>query len=59
FNLSSMTTQFDIVLFYSFTEPISTPLTKYFCRKGYTIRIGTVVTIIVSYYYLSFPSINH
>ena len=25
---------------YSLTEPIITPLTKYFCRKGYTHKIG-------------------
>jgi len=29
---------------YPFTEPTITPLVKYFCRKGYTIKIGTVET---------------
>ena len=28
--------------YYSFTLPITTPATKYFCRNGYTRRIGTV-----------------
>ena len=32
---------------YSLMEPIITPLTKYFCTKGYTHRIGNAVITIV------------
>ena len=27
-----------------FTEPVNMPLMKYFCRKGYTQRIGNTAT---------------
>lgn len=30
--------------------PIITPLLKYFCTKGYTHIIGTVVTIMTAYF---------
>ncbi|MNI84465.1 hypothetical protein D3C73_1413720 [compost metagenome] len=33
--------------------PIITPLTKYFCRNGYSSRIGTVATMIVAYLIVS------
>ena len=31
-------------------EPIMTPLTKYFCTKGYTQRIGRVAKMMVEYW---------
>ncbi len=31
-----------------FIEPIITPLTKYFCRNGYTKRMGTEATIVTA-----------
>lgn len=30
--------------FQPFTEPIITPFTKYFCKKGYTAKIGATPT---------------
>ncbi len=42
------------VLGYPFTDPTNTPFTKYFWRKGYTTRMGTVVTMIVAYLMISF-----
>lgn len=29
-------------------EPIMTPFTKYFCTKGYTIKIGKVVNMMMA-----------
>ena len=31
-----------------FTEPIMTPLTKYFCRKGYTISMGVTASTMLA-----------
>ncbi len=33
---------------YSFTDPSITPFIKYFWQKGYTHRIGTVLTMMVA-----------
>ena len=33
---------------YSFTLPSAIPVTKYFCRNGYTIRIGTVAMTVIA-----------
>ena len=35
--------------FYPFTEPIMTPVTKYFCTKGYINKTGTTLTIMSAY----------
>ncbi len=34
---------------YPLTAPTIIPFTKYFCRKGYSSRIGTVATMIFAY----------
>ena len=34
-------------------EPVSTPLVKYFCRNGYTHRIGTVARTITAFWTLT------
>ena len=33
---------------YSFVAPSVTPFTKYFCRKGYTISMGTEATMVTA-----------
>ena len=33
--------------YYSFTPPIVIPTTKYFCKNGYTTRIGKVATMVI------------
>ena len=33
---------------YSLSEPIIRPATKYFCKKGYIIKTGSVETITVA-----------
>jgi hypothetical protein len=33
---------------YPLTEPIMMPLTKYFCRKGYTQAMGTTLTMMAA-----------
>ena len=37
------------MMVYPLTAPIMTPLTKCFCTKGYTTRIGTVAMMTVQY----------
>ena len=34
---------------YPFTAPSAIPVTKYFCRNGYTIRIGTVEMTVIAH----------
>lgn len=35
---------------YPLMEPIMMPLTKYFCRKGYTHMIGAIVIMMAAYF---------
>lgn len=39
----------DKTLAYPLIDPTYTPFTKYFCKNGYTSRIGSVETTMVQY----------
>jgi hypothetical protein len=49
FSIDSLQTAQGMVLHHSLTDPIMTPFTKYFCRNGYSTRMGIVAIMIVQY----------